>query len=651
MTDDQRASRGASTSSDPGHSHRRNDRILVLALDGTPLPVLQGLVHSITSGETTSTEKAHREGDELTASGDDREEGTEEDGAASFVTTREEQPEGAGTRQESHAAMLPWTIDNRYYTADVHFRCVSIPLLESDRTFSLRRQRRAASASDPDRTTLRDTLAQELHGVTAIILVHGGGASARRPRSVSAAGDSLEIHRSQLSALEVSSLASDVARVSDEVTHLGITPLGFELAVSVVVSLAQRQSRSIAKSNLIDGSGATDGPNQGSRVSKEQVVEFYADQGWEYVDLGIDLDEVLNGSSDPGVSNDDEEHFSHADDVKYGHDEAEGLERVREALEANMWPDLKRKQSSRSARVIGFITESDSDNRRRGSASEHSPQSQDAEQEEADELEKMLHRMDLGLPMPAPTAGDFSGKFPLREGTDGLLASNFDPTLTASGLTDDLFKDVQPTKEDEDLAKKFLAQIADFERSTSVSEGALRSNLLPRELPQSDEERRHNQNEALHRLEEFLASEDPTWPMSDGVNDDNAVASPSAVTDIGGHVKESFEDDFDGFVSVPSAPSKRRPSDNNGNEARFSKAEAWPELDPARWRIGDQDATSSHFDTEGDPFGLVAGMSLSHFHSEAQRVRSTDSSNGNPEREAESFVEHMLNSCRLDEGD
>ncbi|CAO1613705.1 unnamed protein product [Parajaminaea phylloscopi] len=638
----------------------RDQRILVLSLDGCPLSVLEGLVNSITQGDAradTATSVATSPEGETHGNKDvdGAHQDEDDDGAAVFETSRPANDSAADSAGPSSSTVagsqegsgspsqqLTWRIDNRYYTAEVHFRCVSIPLAVK------RSQSRISRHATPETSVLKARLRDELQGVTAIILVVGGGDKhTRNQGSIATAGSASsragleqasQSHASYLALLQECSAESDAARLSDEVTNLGVTPLGFELAVSVVVALPSERAPPRADTPASD------------------VVELYAEQGWEYVDLAIGLGGTGSfGDSDESDSDSDDadDDVGRANGSREGEDEheAEGLERVREALEANMWPGLERKSKAQSDRARDTDESSLMGTKNGDSARSGGRLDSDEDGDEA--LESMLRNLNLGLPVPSRDAvkKDPSSRTSSKTNSAGessseeaslagaLLDSTFDPTLIDGASLSGLMQTVQPTKEDEELAQRFLQQIADFERASTATEASSVSTL-----PETEEQRKLKQAEALRRLEEFLASEDPNWPAPPPGNRDQPPRAfdSSGASGSGEGAPSGFDEDFDGFVTALDGTA---PSD--AGALANPELSLWPEADVSAWGIqSDKVAPETRVDAttfnENDPFGLGSGMSLARIQSEAQRVRSMAGTSEEKEQEAERVVGQML---------
>ncbi|PWN28536.1 hypothetical protein BDZ90DRAFT_231519 [Jaminaea rosea] len=554
MTDMQEGQSGTSCASSMPSSSSSSSRILVLSpfAKEVPLPSLEHLVRSITAGN------------------DDEEEEAGVNDAASA--------------DAEDARQLRWTIDNRYYTAEVHFRLVALDLGEPRR---IRRRAMADSRNDDEASASVDRLRQELDGVPAVVLVMPGR-------------HSVTAHGKVLAQLQEATSQQDETQQDDE--EEASMPMGFELGASVVVCLPKVMQQA---DHGVQGNGS-------KSDEEEQLRDLYAENGWECIDLARDLGVGEDGEEDDAGSEGD-------DGNEEGENEAQGLKRVREALEAHMWPGLQRKGPS-SSRELG------------GTASAALARSVTQRGDQDADIDEALRRLDLDLPpeLSSQTASSTSST-----ALNGLLSADRDPLMgaaaghsssSATGRPDssapiDLL-DVQPTVEDEELARKFLAQINDLEqqRPPGESNGAGEASTAP----ESEEVRRAKQEEALRRLEEFLESEDATWGRArDGANVEEeedglgtAAARPSAL---------HFEDDFDDFVTPPTRD-------------RLSTSE----------NVEDDDDDEEILAAAA--FGGTANFegSLHQLRLEAERVRGMPGDREAKEKEAEDVVRRMLEGWNLD---
>lgn len=439
---------------------------------------------------------------------------------------------------------IPWTIDNRYYTANVHFRAVS---LDGGVLGASVPNRRHATNTDSARTASNlQLLAEELKEVQAVVIVTttqeaGANGSPSRPRS-------LEQHRALLDCLNAAANQGQDTSTSpdgDDDEDGASMPLGFGLSVSTVVALPSVVASTSQLSPTCRPSAAEQAPK------KEDLDSLYAENGWEYIDLGkiLGLDADMDGTMDDGLS-----------DTEDDAEEEDGLARIREALEANLWPDLVRKRTpaqsghsrlaeeqSPSAFQPASLSQTDT-------ASPRKAENADADADADAEIEAMFRKLDLNLPSNVAVASDQQG------------SSHF-PTETEL--------DPEPTPQDEELARKFLASIAAFESTAGAGQGRGNddadanaidgvSKSTDPTLPETDEERKRNQAAALRRLEDFLRSEDPDWPgMGPETGVGGAVESTSSSSNTGKEAAAAdlgFDDDFADFVSPPAGQDGHAPT-------------------------------------------------------------------------------------------
>lgn len=557
---------GEASASSSSLSSPPSSRILVLSPSPqqVPLSSLEHLVRSITSSSSSNDNEAN----DFDADGD---------------------ADGADAKQ------VAWTISNRYYEADVHFRLLALDLdvgVGGKASRNRRPPRRLAAnggggdgqqSKEEAAPSPAEQLRAELQGVPAIILVMPGG-------------QHVAAHDRVLACLQEAATppaAADATEPQEDEEDDTAMPMGFELGASVVVCLP----RVLQQATGMD-------TDTGSHIaeSDEQLRDLYAEHGWEFVDLARDLgvaEEEEGGKSDDG----NEQRLGEGD----GDDEEEdgqGFRRVREALEAHMWPGLRRKATTRGV----------------GAAASR-PDAQQGQGSAASGIDEALRRVDLDSEQQR---GLLSGSRDPIMGTGVGATSTHLPNIAANGSSSSSngarsaplnLVDVQPTAEDEELARKFLAQIDQFERESGGLAGG-DDGLGSSTAPETEEARQAKQEEALRRLEEFLESEDATWgrPRESGHededDDENALAAAAA---HGLH----FEDDFDDFVNA--APLGRHDDANDSGAAASAFA---------------------GIDLEG---------SLQQLRHEAQRVRGMPGDQEAKEREAEDVVKKMLERWQLDD--
>lgn len=480
----------AGPSSLPPASTQRSNQILVLSLQGLPERSLTQLIDSITDGEASSP---NVEGEEP----------NDPDGAESFIARR------------SVHDTRSWTIDNRYYTADVHFKIASVELPIS--SMGMKR------ASEKTKAEL-ERLKAELEGIQAVVAVI---------QTDSKMG--LAEHQRYLERLDQTG-----GDAEDDTDGDASMPIGFGLSISVVVALPAAVSPDYTRDQ-----------SSSPPPRREELIELYADHGWEYIDLseGLTLDDA--------DAEDDSDTGSRASTSDEG--ESKGLARVREALEANLWPDIVRKERQTSARKVSSRTASSfpaqaSATRAHLSTAEIIDIEGDADGD--DDIEAMFRKLDLNLPSMASASASMP--------TPG------EPSAAHA----------EPNAQDEELARRFLASIADFEKKRDADghdSNAFDLDCLlasheaqaSHTLPESEKDRQRHQGEALRKLEEFLQSEDGDWPSAAaGTDADQAFEMPPQ-----SRSKLAFEDDFDEFVKAPVAQSTERNEDSDdGDEWISSKS-------------------------------------------------------------------------------
>lgn len=489
----------------------RSSRILVLSPTGVQLPSLQQFVSSITEERLADEPDAKRFTPEDPLD--------DEDGASSFHTTRRELKQA---NDSPTASYIPWTIDNRYYTAQVHFRSIALelPLTETRRTRSKASTDAVAVTPDKQLSNLRS----ELQDVQSVVIVMPGGLP-------------LPAHKKMLEHLE----ATTRSGTEDEQETM---PIGFALSVSTVICLPHVQTFEQTEAGR---------RQQPSPAKQDELMDLYAESGWEYIDLGSGDNKtgsigLQNYDGDDGDSQNsskgDEDSVISADDDG----EPQGLSRVREALEANAWPGLIRKGPTGHQRLVDEVN----------------PPATRPAQDDNDEVEAMFRKLDLNLP-----------SLPTALGDDSL-------DLSASS---NAAVHVEPTAEDADLAARFLESISAFEAASS-SAGQDSSTM-----PETEAERSRKQAEALKRLEDFLEDEDAGWPQAaessrSGTAEHLPSSSAEKATTSG-----NFDDDFDAFVTASSSSAGIMPPKEAFTESQLqiaarmnadgidSNAAAWPSPD------------------------------------------------------------------------
>ncbi|KAE8211377.1 hypothetical protein CF327_g4881 [Tilletia walkeri] len=193
----------------------------------------------------------------------------------------------------------PWHISNRYYDADVEFVAISLPLTRWTAT-------RPPSSVDSETTNGSEdqvvaALRKALEGVPAVILALSESQSE-------------QVHRT---------LLDRISKVQD----------AFDLEVSLVINVGAPLSPEAATASSRPQSHVT-----------EDLTELYAEQGWEYIDL-MALEEDDDEDSNEG----------RLESVQAGEAEVTGIDRVRQALFANTWPNLRRNDERRREDIGGNL--------------------------------------------------------------------------------------------------------------------------------------------------------------------------------------------------------------------------------------------------------------------------------------------------------
>ncbi|CAD6935297.1 unnamed protein product [Tilletia controversa] len=203
---------------------------------------------------------------------------------------------GTAAAGQTHSR-IPWHISNRYYDADVEFVSISLPLTRK----SIPRPPSGVDSRPVDGRAdqIDSALRTALEGVPALILVLS------EPYSE-------QVHRRLLERI---STIQDV----------------FDLEVSLAINVGAPLSAEVSASS-------TPRPLPGA---SEDLSELYAEQGWEYIDL-MAIEEEAHDEDD-----DDEDGQGRLQSVQAGEAEVTGIDRVRQALFANTWPNLRRNDERR----------------------------------------------------------------------------------------------------------------------------------------------------------------------------------------------------------------------------------------------------------------------------------------------------------------
>lgn len=328
----------------------------------------------------------------------------------------------------------PYHISNRYYDADITLKATKAAL---------------PSVSSPVDVSADSVLSQPFPAYVVVV---------DRSRS-------LEHHR-----LIASNLETKVAS-------------GFDADISIVAGVSLLSSSHPRLVTNLDDEPVSAARGQSEASAKtSDLVALYADHGWEF----IAIDDADDGASaDARSLGSVEGDYSDVEDE----DDADGIERIREALMNHMWNGLVRKDQA--------------------AASAHRTSLRELE---AIESVTSAHR-GFSDSFDAPHAGDRSAPSDLGETSTSPSqrlddAHELDAALPALQL--DQHADASDL--DEQLAKLFLAS-----SSTGGND--------------------------LAELEAFLASEDPSWP----------AVPPSDSTLPSTNESGAFEDDFDDFLPFQSA--------------------------------------------------------------------------------------------------
>ncbi|EPQ30854.1 uncharacterized protein PFL1_01751 [Pseudozyma flocculosa PF-1] len=518
------------------------------------------LIHAIVQGAqpdepivTGSSVKRHGDDDDDDEDDDDE----DDDGASSFVYAAPAALASDGSasaaphhHQQQDGISVAWHISNRYYDADVQVRglrpeevasvvqCRKPRGLGSQRrpqagtgdVFDALAQQRASVEVGPSSSTpmpssgedANDRLAQRLRGVPALVLVVDSSAS-------------LSTHKRILAGL---SAVADPDRTTGDEDEEGAGISGFGLGVSLVVGLPTPRPLDV---DADAGQASTSGPkDRGLAASRDDLVELYATDGWEYVDLGVD------GTGSDSFSDDGTDSGSDGEEGQ----EAEGIERVREALMTHPWPGLMRKDEAQGRAMRRLDQEADggatlfapSTGLATGSFSDWRPRRD--EEREADDDDNDGAGFEDGAGLRAPSDPSVAPRFP------------------SLGLEEH----ATPDEVDEALARAFLARLehgfslhpvtGEGEGEGEGEGGAGADGKMDLPLPTNPR--------ALEELEAFLESEDPAWPSSSS----SFSASASAANDQSGS-KTAAAAAAAGAVQ-PNPAGRRRTAQSGGTWGRSS---------------------------------------------------------------------------------
>lgn len=387
------------------------------------------LINAIAQGSTSpnTTTVAHQ--GELS-------DGESDKGSSSFTYTAPS-TEATTAEQQGWYASTPYHISNRYYDVDIHLKATKAALSTPTQPLS-----------ESWRGVLSDTFPAYLIVVDRTAPLH---------------------HHRQLA----SSLESKVAT-------------GFDAEISIVAGVSLVSSSNLQVVTVLDddpkSTSSRQTTSEGIRAETSDLVALYADFGWEF----IAIDELDR-------EDDKEQDFGSEDGERYSDgegDDADGIERIREALMNHMWNGLVRKDqgSTSASRYL-------------------------ANEDDAPDRVEMFVQQGFSNSLQQGK-GDEEDTRPYAD-----LAENQEPTssntLEANLSSLDLDHQAEASDLDEQLAKLFL--------NSTNSKG-----------------------DDLDALEAFLESQDPSWPQEPkhSRNPSNNLQSAQ--------VGEKFEDDFADFLSFQS---------------------------------------------------------------------------------------------------
>ncbi|KAN0065386.1 hypothetical protein ACQY0O_001222 [Thecaphora frezii] len=501
------------------------------------------LVHAIAQGSASRPSSP-------SSSAPQQAEPTEDaDGAASFVYTAPPTQGSAPIPIADH--VVPWHISNRYYDADVEIRALQPQ--EVGFLFSSSRARATASKdvfdalvngaalSGPAASSrgASERLANRLRGIPAVVLLVDACAPLQSHKRILAG----------LSVLSTGSSGEQEAGQPDDEVEGGLS--GFNLEVSLVAGLAAPQQLELYGDTGSSSRWTSGGGSAGRATTAESLAELYAAEGWEYVDLsGQDCTAGLDALSDGGI----EEEELGSDD---GIDEAEGLERIREALMTHTWPGLRRKGEAAGGRGAWQRSED-------GGAASSLPGLHAAT---AIAFSDWQQRSDLMDQAEDDNDNDSQREDEAASSLPAQATAN--ATAPSESALQGPSEHATPDEADEALARAFLARIS------SLSMDATAAGELQLPMPSNPR--------AMEELEAFLESEDPAWPRDSFASlDAGSKESEEEEQGSGGtwgrrglaqlqRDVKAFDDDFDDFVSAESSI----PLDGGGGAALRGEDEDW----------------------------------------------------------------------------
>ncbi|PWN51355.1 hypothetical protein IE53DRAFT_386287 [Violaceomyces palustris] len=359
-----------------------------------------------------------------------------------------------------------------------------------------------------------------------------------------------------------------LSRIGVEESVGGLSITGFDMEISLVIGLS---SPAPLEPLTVEGDSYLSQPGKAvaqGKPSAEDLIELYAEQGWEFVDLSIEEDDdsddeeeenLAQVSSSPG---EDEvggvragegdflvDRFGDAyesegrsvvgriEDIRAGAEEERGLDRIRESLMTYMWPcmvpnddGLANSSKRRKAVLVGgraSALDMDDDVHVNVRFSQEVFWSRggvgfsDWKEEEGEEGGGEC-RGDEECVERGESETREKDIYIARSGTERdsrPLSSGTAATAKEETPFSDKAVSVMPNEQDEALARAFLAKLASFDRTPSPCSGPVsggKSDEFGRETTSNPNTSSNlpfpNDPEAMRRLEEFLEREDPGWP-------------------------------------------------------------------------------------------------------------------------------------------
>nr|QBH67433.1 hypothetical protein UE_1367 [Ustilago esculenta] len=372
-----------------------------------------------------------------------------DEGSSSFTYTAP--PETSAAVQADWYASSPYHISNRYYDVDITLKATKVAL----------------PTPSPRNDSADDALSQSFPAYLVVV---------DRSRS-------FEHHR-----LLAANLESKVTS-------------GFVAEISIVAGVSLLSSSHPQAVTALDDDPCQSSPRRlngqqdSTRPNTSDLVALYANFGWEFIAIGdMDEDEIERGLS---VGSDKEDSYD-------GDDDADGIERIREALMNHMWNGLVRKDQATVPTNRAVASDAETYVAASGSLHRGFSDSTHMENENDDAAEDN----------PDGGPGRGLGSQITDEGSSTLSQQAL-PSLN-TGLRQG-FPTPNPDDHTQmsDLDEKLAGLFLDFS----------------------------NGNGSVAELEAFLESEDPSWPALSSQQPSGDVKSAAA-----------FDDDFDDFLPFQSAP-------------------------------------------------------------------------------------------------